>query len=72
MTWYKDDEEIIPASIVSGNSRNFTILGNGMQLLIQPITIKAEGTYKCVAENDEGKAEKSGFLTIQCKDFFYF
>jgi len=38
-----------------------------MILRIKPVTIKAEGTYKCVISNSFGTIEKEGYLTVNCK-----
>lgn len=69
VTWYKDGVEITKLN-TNTEGRNFTISGHGMTLTIRPITYLAEGKYKCVAENSEGKDEKEGFLRVHSKPYF--
>lgn len=35
-----------------------------MTLLIKPLTVLAEGEYKCVAKNKVGEVFKEGYLTV--------
>ena len=65
MKWYKDGVDI--EVLNKQKDSNFTLTGNGMILHINPVTSKAEGRYKCVAENTLGKAENEGTLTVNCK-----
>lgn len=57
---------------ITKDGGNFSIQGNGMRLQIEPMTLEAEGMYKCVAENSEGKDEKSGYLTVHGKKILLF
>lgn len=62
MTWYKDNVPI--TELNKEKSANFTITASGMELKVTPLTLLAEGNYKCVAKNKEGEVSKEGFLTI--------
>ena len=59
--------EISEANKEENAERNYTVTGNGMILRIRPMTLKAEGTYKCVASNSLGRIEQTGYLTVNCK-----
>ncbi|XP_066919336.1 fibronectin type III domain-containing protein-like [Clytia hemisphaerica] len=62
ITWYKDGVSI--EVLNEKKDSNFTVTGNGMILRINPVTSRAAGKYKCVAENFLGKEENEGTLTV--------
>lgn len=60
ITWYKDNEKLTP-------DENVTIeTDEGVQrLVLDKVEPEDAGNYKCVAENDVGKAETEAQLTVK-------
>ena len=67
ITWYKDGKDI---DQLFGNSVRRTMFftsDSHMELILKPVKLEHEGTYRCVAENSEGQDEKEGFLKVLCE-----
>jgi hypothetical protein len=56
ISWVKDDE------VVSGNS----------ELLLPNVIAEDEGVYTCVAENNEGQAQKSYHVNVMAKPTYHY
>ena len=59
-TWFKN------GSPLSGDGNHVIVLPNG-NLVIRNVQTSDQGVYMCRAENEFGKAESSGHLSIVCK-----
>ena len=58
--WYKDDEEITDDNRYETESE-----GTGdLRLIIRDCRKADEGAYKCKAENSEGVASSTGYLSV--------
>ena len=80
ITWYKDDEELIPAI-----DPNIRVLSGGRRLEITSTNVDDDGLYHCVARNPAGEAEKHfqlkvfggfisqlSFISVSQKKIIYF
>ncbi|KAG2471146.1 protein, partial [Polypterus senegalus] len=60
LTWFRDGTLV--SSVVS-ESQSI--------LEIRDITFESDGNYRCLAENEHGRASSHVNVTVQCKDAFY-
>lgn len=61
--WFKGDQLLSPSADIKVQSQP-----DGTQtLIIESIQVDSEGTYKCVAENNAGKAETKATVGVKSK-----
>ena len=58
--WYHDDEEV-----TDGRRRLVALPGGVLRLTIDDVCKADEGAYKCKAENQEGVASTTGYMSVK-------